>query len=229
MNPARTLIILPGGGDPASPLYHDVYDLIEELALAVGYSSVDKSVRWVGHSSSGTESNLAFDSAVETARNVIQGHEAKNADYDILARSFGCAVALIAASCRPSGLGKIILWGPSPFWKMWELLVRDIEATACDSEKRGLRMDASLFPSLVPIEIALPTTTVQTFVAYGTKDRLVPESFIDHLIDLSKANSFVKAARSAEGASHEVTKAAGAAVIDNYRNALFYSELNIVE
>ena len=199
------------------------------LALAVGYSSVDKSIRWLGHSSSGSESNLTFDSAVETARHVIQGHEAKNADYDILARSFGCAVALVAASFHPVGLGKITLWGPSPFWKMWELLVRDIEATARDSAKRGLRMNASLFPSLVPIEIALPTTTVQTFVAYGTEDLLAPASFIDYLLDLSKPNSLVKGARSAEGASHEVTKAAEAPVIVNYRNALFGNELNIVE
>lgn len=229
MNPARTLIIFPGGGDPESPLYHDVYELIEELALAVGYLSVDKSIRWLGHSSSGTESNLTFDSAVEKARNVIQGHEAKGANYDILARSFGCAVALVAASCRPPRLGKITLWGPSPFWKMWELLVRDLETTACDSAKRGLRMDASLFPSLVPIEVMLPATTVQTFVAYGTKDRLASGAFIDYLLDLSKPNSLVKGPRRAEGASHEVTKAAEAPVIANYRNALFGNELNIIE
>ncbi len=90
-------------------------------------------------------------------------------------------------------------------------------------------MDATLFPSLIPIEILLPATTVQTFVAYGTKDRLASVSFIDYLLGISKPNSLVKGARSAEGASHEVTKAAEAPVIANYRNALFGNELNIVE
>jgi hypothetical protein len=224
MNLSRTLIVFPGGGDPESPLYHDVYELIEELALAAGYSSVDRTVRWLGHSSSGIESSLTFDSAVETARNVIQGHEDNGAGYDILARSFGCAVALVAATSHSLGLGKITLWGPSPFWKMWELLVRDLAITARDSAERGLRMDKSLFPSLVPIEVALPKAPVQTFVAYGTKDRLVAESFVDHLLDLSRANPLVKGARSAEGASHEVTKAAEPSVIANYRSALFSNE-----
>jgi pimeloyl-ACP methyl ester carboxylesterase len=220
--PPHNLLIFPGTGDPSSLLYEKVYGLIELLAVAEGYSSVDRSVRWPGHQSSGISGTLSVAAAAETARALIRRYEESAQSYDILARSFGCFVALLAMEqSKVNNCRRIVLWGPPPYWKLWELWVRDIALNATKGTEKGVLFDGSLFSSVVPIESLLPRVQRRTTVAYGTRDRFFPISFVAYLRALSSDNPLVENFCPVAEADHEVTETDGDQVVQAYKRALF--------
>lgn len=215
------LAVFPGMGSPDSDLYGRVYRLLSDRASDFGYKEVDL-IRWPGHNLKGT---LTLKAASEVAADKIKVFTTK---YDILARSFGCYVALkVALDMSPRLLRKIILWGPPPYWLAWEMFVRDISTNCSRAKANGTFVDDSLFPSLEPIESMLASVSYDTTVATGAQDPYAPESFLKYLeaiVGRRPSSKFCQSIRFKEavpGALHEVTGDAPAPVIETYLRTLF--------
>jgi pimeloyl-ACP methyl ester carboxylesterase len=219
----KTLIVFPGGGSPSTPLYAEVFSLIRQGAMKYGYSSVDLSVRWLGHIEGDQDNTppLTLPSAVETAAGYLSKYDEAGAPYDILARSFGTYVALrSAATFRPKNLGRMILWGPPPFWRLWELFVRDLDANLEMCRQKGLSIGTSFFPTLVPFESLLCEVTYPVVIASGTKDKYSTPADILYLEALAGGKKNVSFRR-VEGAIHEVTAESPPEIVDSYVSELF--------
>lgn len=219
------LIIFPGGGSPGNPKYGSVYRLLELEAKNYGYTSTDISLRWPGHEKNGV---LTLEGAQQLAEAKLDELEAGSEKYDILARSFGCYVALkIALDKKPKGLRKIILWGPPPYWLMWEMWCKQLETWMPKAAEKGLSVDEKLFPSVVPIECMLPQISYETVVATGTQDPYVSHNYLRYLESLvqeRKSDKFcqsIKIKEAVPGAVHEVTEDSPKPVIAAYMKALF--------
>lgn len=225
------LVIFPGSGSPDHPKYKSVYRLLEHTAPTHGYTTVVSSLRWPGHNLQGI---LTLDGAMDVAQGKIHDLESDSESYDLLARSFGCYVALkIALKVKPKMLRKIILWGPPPYWLIWEMFCRDLEGD--DKKKgnkqkateKGVALDNALLPSIEPIESMLAQMTYETVVATGGQDPYVSPAYLNYL------ESIVQQRKSAEfcqsicfkdaviGAVHEVTEDSPKPVIEAYLKALF--------
>lgn len=219
----KTLIVFPGGGNPSTPLYGGVFSLIKRGALQHGYSSVDISVRWSSHieSDKAEAPPLTLDSAVETAVEYLGKYEKGDAPYDILARSFGTYVAL-KSTCflRPRHLERIILWGPPPFWRLWQLFVRDLEVNLQVCREKGLSIDQRFFPSLEPFESLLCEAKYPLVIASGTKDKYSTPADIQYFEGLAAGKENI-CFREVEGAIHEVTEESPAEIVELYLNELF--------
>lgn len=219
------LVIFPGAGGPGNPRYASVYRLLEQEANKFGYTDTDR-LQWPGHENKGI---LTLDGALQIAHAKLDELEAGSDKYDILARSFGCYVALkIALDKKPKALRKIMLWGPPPYWLMWDMWCRDIEKQKKKAaDEQGLSVDEKLFPSLVPIEWMLPQITYETVVATGTQDPYVSHAylrFLESLVQERKSDKncqSIKFKDAVPGAVHSVTEDSPKPVIEAYLKALF--------
>lgn len=199
--------------------------MLEQEAKNFGYDSTDCSLQWPGHEKVGI---LTLDGALQIAHDKLDEIEAYTDEYDILARSFGCYVALkIALDKKPKGLRKIILWGPPPYWLMWEMWRKHLETWKPKAADKGLAVDETLFPSVEPIEWMLPQITYETVVATGTQDPYVSHAYLRYLESLvqeQKSDKFcqsIKFKDAVPGAVHEVTEDSPRPVIEAYMKALF--------
>jgi hypothetical protein len=223
INENNALIIFPGAGNPSQQLYAKVYGLIEQGALEYGYKSVDLSIRWPGQTRGavGSAASLNFRSAVETAVNHLRKYESANTPYDILGRSLGTYVALKSASLLRLGyLRRLILWGVPPFWRMWELYVRDLDATRKVGKSKGVIVGGSLFPSLEPVEPLLGGVPYPVVIASGTKDVYSTPADISYFraLTLSKHIQFRPPVHDAP---HEVTDEHPPNLVGEYFRVLF--------
>lgn len=225
------LVIFPGSGSPDNHKYASVYRLLNFAAPAYGYSEVVSSLRWPGHNLNDV---LTLNSAVEVAQGKIQELEFDSESYDLLARSFGCYVALkIALEVKPRKLRKVILWGPPPYWLIWEMFCRDLEGgekkggNKQKAAEKGVAVDRALFHSIEPIESLLPQVTYETVVATGEQDPYVSPAFLSYLNLIVQQRKSVEFCQSISfkdavvGAVHEVTENSPKPVIDAYLKALF--------
>lgn len=220
------LLVFPGGGSPTTPQYASVYRLLEQAGAAYGYARVDTSVRWPGHDLKGL---LTLNGALDVASQKLDEIEADGENYDLLARSFGCFVALRLALNRQSTLlRKIVLWGPPPYWLMWEMFVQDLNKKwKQKSKEKELAVDDTLFPSLEPVESLLPKITYETVVTTGDQDPYVPKSYLDYLGAIvreranTKLHQNIRFKDAVPGAEHEVAEDAPEPVKDAYVRALF--------
>lgn len=224
------LIVIPGTGCPDNKKYASVYRFLEHAASGYGYSSADNSLRWPGHNQPGQNhcGVMTLDGALEVAKKKTEQLENGTENYDFLARSFGCYVALkIAQDLQPRLLRKIILWGPPPYWLVWEMFSRDIEKNSQVAKDKGTTVDSTLFPSIVPLESMLPDVRYQTIVATGDHDPYVPVSYLEYLESIVKKRTsnetrqFVQFKKAVPGAVHEVPEDAHESVKQAYLKALF--------
>ena len=219
------LLLLPGAGNPeAVPLYSDVYDLLRNEAERWGFGIFVDSVRWPGQcdpASRGTTPCLTVASAIEVAVDAVEAMPP--GPFCILARSFGCTVALKAMEHerRSRTPERLILWGPPAFWRLWELFGRDIGPSQAKAQSKGVRIDASYWASLEPTESLLRRVRVPTIVAAGTDDVLCDSAFRNYLEELCLGNPAVVVRPVVSGGVHEVTAASGSAVVAAYSEALF--------
>ena len=226
------LVILPGGGNPDTQ-YKQVYALLEDGAKKYGYKHIDTSLRWPGHidpKEKMTHDELTLEGAMERAVKKLKEYEEKQMSYDLLGRSFGCLVALRYATQVPTPklLKNIILYGPVPYWRIWEVFARDIGESSKNARKRGLSIDSTYFPTVVPIESMLPSVEFPTVVVLGEKDEYVNipggHAAADYLYYLkkivgSKSNFYF---RIVLAASHTITKDnSSPEVIESYLDMLF--------
>lgn len=222
------LLVLPGGGDPdTSPTYRKVYELIAREAQKYGYAQVYSDIRWPGHISAGESYDknppLTLSGAVSVAIAAI--NKLPDEPFTILGRSFGCFVALKLAD-HENELDrhpvKNILWGPDPYWQLWRDFVRDLEVNKAIAKEKGLKVDASSFASMEPIEVLLRKITIPTLVTSGSLDTGCTPSFMTYLSSLTEGNNMVRVNKiPVSGAKHEVTDDDDAFVTDLYSKALF--------
>lgn len=217
------LIVFPGGGSPTNPRYAKVYSAIDVEARGAGYENVDLSVSYPSHFTDNPSgaSGMRFDTAVARALEAVMRHEERGAKYDILARSFGCLIAAkIACDHRPRNLRRLVIWGPPPFWRLWEMLVLDIDAISAEGRQKGVLLDRETFGTLVPFEHLLPSIACDAVIATGTNDRVCSPEHVRYLEALHGAPRF--SFRVVEGAPHEVSPDnVSAEVLAAYADALF--------
>lgn len=226
------LVILPGGGNPDAQ-YKQVYALLEEGAKKYGYTNIDTTLRWPGHinpNKTMKHDTLTLEAAVERTARKLKEYEAKQMSYDLLGRSFGGLVALRYATRMPTHklLKKIILYGPVPYWRIWEDFGRDIKKTSKKARERGLSINSNYFPTVIPIESMLPSVEVPTVVVLGEKDEYVNipggHAAVDYLYYLKKivGSKGKFCFRIVLGASHTITKDnSSPEVIESYLDMLF--------
>ena len=222
------LLILPGGGNPdTSPTYHKVYELITREAQKYGYAQVYSDIRWPGHIFSGESYDKApplnLSGAVSVAIEAI--NNLPDEPFVILGRSFGCFVALKLEDHKNELVKhpvKNILWGTVPYWQIWRDFVRNLEETKETANEKGLKIDASSFSTMEPIEILLRKTSVPTLVSSGSLDTGCPPSFMAYLSSIAEVNDMVRVNKiPVNGAKHEVTDESDLQVVNDYSAALF--------
>ena len=216
------LLIFPGGGNPDTTLYAKVYGLLTDHAHDYGYSGVDVSVRWPGHTREADSGEaLTLRGAYESAQRVLHTYEEEGKPYDILARSFGTYVALkVAARTDVSHLRRVLLWGSPPYWQVWELFTRDLNDTQAIARSKGLLVDDSFFPSLEPIESLLKAAHHTVVVATGADDKYSTPEFHTYLMSCAKGQHNVWFRPVIAGAPHEVTADLPTDVVSNYLTTL---------
>ncbi len=203
----KDLLIFPGGGSPENSLYRKVYDLLQAEAKNVGYEDISV-LSWPGHSDDKNEfsSDLSMRGAMEIALASIEEQEESSRSFDILARSFGTVVALSCARAKPPrGLGRLILWGPPPFWLMWELFGNDPHANGSKYLNKGLRVSREFFSGLSPVEFLLRNITVETTVATGELDPYCTPEFHSYLKAMHGTQERIRFPEPVVGCGHEVT------------------------
>lgn len=201
------LIVFPGGGSPKNPRYAKVYSAIDAEARRAGYSEVDLTVAYPSHfdSDPSNASGMRFDTAVDRGLAAVRRHEESNATFDLLARSFGCLIAAkIARDMRPRGLRRLVIWGPPPFWRLWEMLVKDIDAISAEGRQKGVLLDRETFGTLTPFEHLLPGIACEVVIATGTKDQVCSPAHVRYLEALHGREARFSF-RVVEGAPHEVS------------------------
>lgn len=227
----KDLLIFPGGGSPNNSLYHDVYQLLYDEAKKIGYENISV-LSWPGHSNAQNEfpSALTMSGAMKVASARVREQEATARPFDILARSFGTVVAVscvreenpvrnspqiltedfevVAVTMkqkRPDGLERLILWGPPPYWVMWELFERDFCANEKKNRDKGLRVSLEFFSGLPPFEALLKDITVETTVATGREDPHCTPEFHGYLKAMYGGGNRIRFPEPVVGCKHEVT------------------------
>ncbi|MCX6177913.1 MAG: hypothetical protein NT163_00815 [Chlorobiales bacterium] len=222
------LLILPGSGNPdASPLYTKVYDVISREAKNFGFNQVKSDTRYPGHVSASDNYDqsdpLTLSGAVKAACKAIQTLP-DDEPFTILARSFGCLVALKLASHEDQSIrraSKNILWGPSPYWLLWQICVRDLKKEKEKGKGKGCKLDETTFPSIESFESLIIHTSIRTVVASGDQDSYCSPAYLNYLSSLTKDNKLVIFNPPVVGAIHEVTDECGEQVVQDYAVALF--------
>jgi len=205
------LVIFPGAGDPSSSAYMPVYELLEQEARIRGYRTITL-LKYPGHVShkAGT---LTLDSAV---RQSVDACSALGSKLVFLGRSFGCFVALEVAKHLYRSLGRVILWGPPPFWLVWEMMARDYEEISKIGLSKHVCFDKGVFVTMKPIESLLRQTGVPVQVSTGSLDSLASPDFIDYLKSICSVNPLIQFSPIVKGAKHEVTRLDESKVVKAY-------------
>lgn len=178
----KSLVIFPGAGDPNSEQYTKVYDSIVLESKNRGYSDT-LILGWPGHLSynkkNRTNQSLNFNTSVDEGIERLREYELRDVPYDIICRSYGCGVFLKACEIvRPNNIKFASLWGPPPYFKLFDIFVRELNSTTKKSTDKGVIIDDTLFKSLIPTEI-LVESFVGNFdlrIGFGAEDEIVPKS-----------------------------------------------------
>lgn len=219
------LLIFPGAGNPATPLYNQVYGVIRREAKQYGYDSVISDVRWPGHTSDAeyqSAPSLTLPGAIAIATAKIASMP--EGPFAVLGRSFGCFVALrivqdlSISTRRPT---RMILWGPAPYWKVWEMFKRDLDREQKVAQTKGTKINEQFYATIEPVESLIHTVSMPTIIASGTEDKYCRPAFLNYLREIAKDSPMVRIKEPVVGAKHEVTDEAGPEVVQKYAAALF--------
>jgi hypothetical protein len=221
---SRQLLILPGLTNPdVDAEYRGVYELLAQEASERGYRQVHTDVRYPGQCASterGAAERLTLAGAVNRVKERAMQFPSER--FDVLARSFGCVVAL-KTWCNAEGSlpkpSRIILWAPPPFWMLWDFFVLRYVEKAGQFLDKGVRIGANFFASVEPVESLLQCVPVATVVAAGTLDKYCTSTYFEYLRSLDHSPN-VRFQPLVEGAPHSVTDLAGLDVVRAYLEAL---------
>lgn len=114
-----------------------------------------------------------------------------------------------------------MLWGPPPFWLVWQMFIRDFAENASIARDKGVQIGEDFFPSIEPVESLLQNVTTPTIVTSGSLDPYCSPSFLGYLKNIVMANKKVIVREPIKGAKHEVAMDSDPELINAYSNALF--------
>lgn len=124
-------------------------------------------------------------------------------------------------TCRPSNLSKLFLWGPPPYWLLWQMFKGDFEINRKVTEEKGTLIGEEFFSGLIPVESMLPRIQTPTVIATGENDPYVPAAFLEYLRSLLPKGNPAVFKPPVPGARHEVSDNSAPELIGAYRDALF--------
>jgi pimeloyl-ACP methyl ester carboxylesterase len=203
------LIVLPGLSSPNHEKYYAAYGLLREEAAKrktaitiVEYpGQISATGAFIGH--------LSPESAVGRALELLADLEARNECYRTLGISFGCFVSLAAASRskKKDGWGKMVLWGPIPFWRTWRAFGRGIRDESLGNGSRFVDPLGEFYRQMLPNEHLLGQVKVPSIVGVGSRDKYVEREYLHYLARLCDGgecghHTFAYV----QGCSHNVSK-----------------------
>lgn len=212
----RTLYILSGAGDPENDLYRKAYDLIRSHAIKLGYGDI-VTQGWPGQKSFPGEGVLNQAHSVDLAVELLKAAEDNGVKYDVICRSYGNTVFLDACRhIRLNGIGFASLWGISAYSEIYRLFVDQLEATILYSKDKGVSVDQTFFPTVVPARILLERfdQPFQLNVLWGSLEKYCPRSYMQYLRESNGLPNI--RFQIIEGLEHEVVHDSGV-----YLSALF--------
>lgn len=221
------LVVFPGGGNP--DIRPGAYEVIKREAEKYGYERVFNDLRWPGHLRKGEEydsaSSITLPKAVNAAKTRIQEIDFQE-PYTIIARCFGCLVALAFVSdisVDKTMIKKLILWAPPPYWFIWDRFVNKTseENKSNVTKGRGLKADESSFPTIIPVENLIKDVQVPTVIAGGAEDEICTPSFFKLLEDIGKENTWLSFKPLVSGAPHTVDDSCGQEIVSAYAKTIF--------
>ena len=193
----HTLIIAPGAASPTHPRYREAREALVDAASERGYTKIE-TLSYPGHDHDGYALHLDTSSAAIIG--AIKSHCAGGGTPSILARSYGCYAAVRALIDADVQIERLVLWGPPPYWLMYEFWRRDLDRIVPDihmtrkeeAAARFTRIDGSFFESLVPIEVLLQDRILASrlqhlVLATGEADPYCPPPFLQYLGSLIRA------------------------------------------
>jgi hypothetical protein len=215
------VLILPGVASPICSPQINVYNEILKEASLRGIET--ELVIYPGQFDNVSITSLLSTTYVlniETATKVVIERlfnlEQEEIQYFIIARSYGCIIALNSIKIfNPKKLQNIILWGTTPFETMFEHFQKDDFFENCKS--KGTRF-SPLNENCIPVEYLIKKYNhdAKVRLCCGTEDEICKPSYIDYLLSLH-INRFEKVI--IEGANHEGLKS-NHPNFKNYINAL---------
>jgi len=181
----KTLIIIPGGGDPENEIYKKSFQLIKEEALLQGFSNVEV-LSFPGHKSySEKETFLNQKESSIILTKYFNDLESKNIKYSVFARSYGCGV-LMASLLENDfpGLVDVKLWGPVPVLCLYDAILGQPENIE-KAKSKGCFLNSESFNSCEPFEIQVYRYSRPLIIkiGVGTLDKYSKLSFYNFLID----------------------------------------------
>lgn len=209
----KKLIIFSGGGDPFLS-YKKVYDLIKEMSKKCSYSECSV-VNWPGHFSFDDTSTMTLKNALPIAQDILKKLEEGNQPYDIIARSFGCSVFLKTyEDIELKKLGKVVLWGPPPFYILYELFKNKLEKQMDIGLTKNVRISPDFISETYPFEYLVSnfSGSIPLRIATGQNDQYCLDF---HLSFYNKINKYIDTVL-VKNIGHEVSD-----YNDDYFNALF--------
>lgn len=189
----KKLLILPGGGDPKSTLYIEVYELITREAKKRGFEKIEV-MSWPGHLSYDNTSYLSFPECCLIVKNKIIEYELDETQYSVIARSYGTGVFLKAIeNVSIKHIRFASLWGMPSYLSFYDLFKENIISSSNNSLKKGLRINEECCNELIPYELLLKqfNNDFQLNVITGEKDKYSTPGFMDFLKTVNtKSNIF---------------------------------------
>ena len=178
------LLILPGGSSPYVEEYKPVYTLLRDEAEKRGY----KEIQVAHYPGQADETGKitgkgTLPGAVEAASKLIKQFADKG-PFRIIARSFSCNVSLLAIKkTGVTNLKDIVLWGPAPFWLVWEQFKKDYRKLYDVYLSTGTDISEDYFDSEVPFEYLLKDYyDVPIIISTGAADKdYCPPCFFKYL------------------------------------------------
>lgn len=127
---------------------------------------------------------LTIQAATISVTDKIKSLESNEKPYYILARSFGCLIALNSIrQANPSYLTDIILWGITPFATMYAYFNKDTFIQDCKNKGTVI---GTLSDNSLPVEYLVKTYNNNAKIRFccGDKDEICTSAFIDYLLTL---------------------------------------------
>jgi hypothetical protein len=218
-----SLLIVPG---LASPIYYpqsEIYRVIELEGRKRNLKT--RLVNFKGQYNNTSIANISLDnldklkieSSTTQVSEEILSLELETKDYFIIARSFGCLVALNAVKMtNPSYLKRILLWGITPYATMYKYFLKNTFVQDCKAKGTII---GSLADNSLPVEYLLESYNNQAEVRIGcgTLDKICTQGSVDYLLSLNidRIEKFVVV-----GANHEGIPE-GKSGYDKYIECLF--------
>lgn len=180
----KNLIILSGSTDPAFEKHSKRYDLVIDQAKKHEYQEI-RFLKWTGQRSSGKKGLFSMQNAMVDAVSEIEKIIELKQEFDIIAFSWGCGVALRSIQLlhkKLNLLDRVVLWGVSPFWKEYEAFEVNKHNSIVDAYYySGCIVDDNYLKYQIPIEYLIRSYNSEQILKVGAGCTSGDYSFLKYI------------------------------------------------